>query len=379
MAVHLIENFLKGGKGTILTNPRMNAGKRNNIVNTVSKVESFENYLWLQSSGTSAGFDSGFKVVAFARNQLAFAAKMVVDQFQFSSRDRFLLSLPSFHIAGVSIISRALVCGAALVKNVGPAWDPKVFLTSIDEQKITVLSLVPTQIYDLMKIKAVCPKSIRTVFVGGGPLAKKLAQQAKDLGWPLVTCYGMTETSAMIAFNSSPEICVNQYTLFDAVLIQPNLEAKAECRSFFVEGPFVCQGLLFESSESSQMKLNGGRFLIPDQLKKDGRKITYFGRTSEFVKILGESINLSVLEKELEQISENPSVVLAYPVPRRGYQLLGFVEGQEDQNLLIRFNQSREPFLNLSEIIFMQELPRNALGKIEKSKIQETYAAPQIY
>jgi len=307
LAVHLIENFLKGGKGTILTNPRMNAGKRNNIVNTVSKVESFENYLWLQSSGTSAGFDSGFKVVAFARNQLAFAAKMVVDQFQFSSRDRFLLSLPSFHIAGVSIISRALVCGAALVKNVGPAWDPKVFLTSIDEQKITVLSLVPTQIYDLMKIKAVCPKSIRTVFVGGGPLAKKLAQQAKDLGWPLVTCYGMTETS------------------------------------------------------------------------EDGRKINYFGRTSEFVKILGESINLSVLEKELEQISENPSVVLAYPVPRRGYQLLGFVEGQEDQNLLIRFNQSREPFLNLSEIIFMQELPRNALGKIEKSKIQETYAAPQIY
>ncbi len=112
--------------------------------------------------------------------------------------DRWLWSLPAFHIGGLAILWRSFVAGST------------VQLVSRDRSMAqqllvappTLISLVPTQLYDLVNEGLRCPAAVRDVIVGGARLNADLLANAIELGYPIRTTYGMTETSSMISLSN---------------------------------------------------------------------------------------------------------------------------------------------------------------------------------
>jgi O-succinylbenzoic acid--CoA ligase len=87
--------------------------------------------------------------------------------------DRWLLSLPLFHVGGIAILFRCYLSGATAVISSKPTG-------------ITHLSLVPTQLLRMGDVS-----SFKCILLGGAPLPQNLPSNCK-------TTYGMTEMSSQI-------------------------------------------------------------------------------------------------------------------------------------------------------------------------------------
>jgi len=111
--------------------------------------------------------------------------------------DRWLLSLPLFHVSGLSIMFRCLFGGGAMVLA-----DRSVGMTEqIIRDKITHLSLVPTQLVQLLRDDLVSEiaDQLKVILVGGGPIPGHLLDNARRNGLNVYPTYGSTEMASQIA------------------------------------------------------------------------------------------------------------------------------------------------------------------------------------
>ena len=108
--------------------------------------------------------------------------------------DRWLHSLPLYHVGGLSIIFRCLLSHAAIVLP-----DPADSLgESIERYGATHISLVATQLRRLLAEKKVSLEPLKAVLMGGGPIPEHLVEEAAARGVPIHTSYGLTEMSSQV-------------------------------------------------------------------------------------------------------------------------------------------------------------------------------------
>lgn len=113
-----------------------------------------------------------------------------------TSADRWLISLPLFHVGGVLIWVRTLLAGGA---SVLPESLKKIDV-AIAMYRPSVLSLVPAQlvrILDNPEMADIC-KTSHAILLGGAPTPAWLIEKALDMGLPIITSYGSTEGCAQI-------------------------------------------------------------------------------------------------------------------------------------------------------------------------------------
>lgn len=111
--------------------------------------------------------------------------------------DRWLLSLPLYHVGGLSIMFRCLFGGGAMIladKSVSVA-------EQIVRDRVTHLSLVTTQLARLLRDDQVAEvaKHIKVILVGGGPIPDRLLMSARQAGLNIYPTYGSTEMASQIA------------------------------------------------------------------------------------------------------------------------------------------------------------------------------------
>jgi O-succinylbenzoic acid--CoA ligase len=111
--------------------------------------------------------------------------------------DRWLLSLPLFHVGGLSVMFRCLFGGGAMVladKSIGVA-------EQIIRDQVTHLSLVPTQLVRLLRDDRVSEiaQHLKVILVGGGPISDTLLNKARAAGLIVYPTYGSTEMASQIA------------------------------------------------------------------------------------------------------------------------------------------------------------------------------------
>lgn len=119
----------------------------------------------------------------------------------FEPGDRWLLSLPLYHVGGLSLLFRAVLGGGTIVLP-----QPGYKLTEeIIKHRITHLSLVATQLYRLLETPEELPslkKTLKAVLLGGGPFPHSLINKARNLQLPLYKSYGLTETASQVTTTS---------------------------------------------------------------------------------------------------------------------------------------------------------------------------------
>jgi len=118
------------------------------------------------------------------------SAQGVLGLIPFMPADRWLLSLPLFHVSGQGIIWRWLTAGAQLrVEEDLPLAEAL--------QGCTHASLVPTQLWRLLNQQQL-PASLQDVLLGGAQIPLALTEQAERAGVRCWCGYGMTETASTV-------------------------------------------------------------------------------------------------------------------------------------------------------------------------------------
>ena len=158
--------------------------------------------------------------------------------------DAWLACLPLFHVGGLSILLRGVICGMRVV--VHPRFDPTDVNRAIDELGVTMVSLVSTMLDRVLLERGgrPFPSTLRCVLLGGGPAALPLLERAIDAGAPVVQTYGLTETASQLC-TLAPEDALSRLGSAGKPLMGSQLRI-ADDGEILVNGPTVSPGYLHQ-------------------------------------------------------------------------------------------------------------------------------------
>ena len=315
----------------------------------------------------TSGSSGGRKWVALSREALLLSAATVNRHLSAGADDRWLMALPEFHVGGMGILARCYDAGSALVKLEGK-WNPELYHSTIDSKGVSLSSLVPTQLYDLVQQGLRAPQSLRAVLIGGGRLGDGVYEQAVELGWPVMETYGMTEACSQIATASLKS---------RDLMVLPGWRTKLsdrDCLSIkgdsLFTGYMTCSGDVCELVDPKQE----GWFTSEDVVEHETGKLCIKGRVDRCVKVLGELVNLSEVEAKIEAKIESSAeirlpagsmTVVALPDSRKGYQLILCSEQSSSlEQIREHYNLDSHPVERLDGVCVVPEIPRSPLGKV---------------
>lgn len=128
------------------------------------------------------------KAVAHTHQHHFSSATGLLEWFHFNAQHCWLLSLPMYHVSGLSIVYRWLAAGACLKLGTGQLID--------DIQGVSHASLVPVQLKRLLDSRI--HLDLTHVLLGGSHIPQELGMQAATLGIETWLGYGMTEAASTV-------------------------------------------------------------------------------------------------------------------------------------------------------------------------------------
>lgn len=368
--------FWKSVNSAVLANPLDSTAVEEaaRIRRWIPGQPSLASHVLFRTSGSSGRA----KWVALSKRALLASARAVNDYLKITAADRWLQSLPLFHVGGMGIAARARVAGCAVAA--GPErWHAGECREILNSAGVTMVSLVPAQLADFVRLGAPPPGCLRAAIIGGGRLDDALYQSATDLGWPLRESYGMTETASQIATAAPGRRKLE---------ILPGWEVAAAADGLLrVRGPSLLTGYVgcgpdgcfFEDLKSDAWFATNDRGAVSDGC------LSVTGRADRCVKVLGELVDLGEVElgllrtletmqkprQDLAVVAVAPAEGASHRERRRGALLV--LCADENKNLgeaLERYNADCHPLHRVNRLVVLDGLPRTGIGKIAYPELE---------
>lgn len=265
------------------------------------------------TSGSSAQPKAVFHSI---RHHL-YSALRVAEELKLGPQDRWLLSLPLWHVSGISIVFRCLIAGAEVV--IPDSHMP--LLESLSQYKITHVSLVSTQLLQVMDTSP--PDCLRVAIVGGGPISHQMIDTARYHGWPILTTYGMTETSSMVTLSDEQSDPSSS-----GRVLQGHELMIASDQEILVRSPSVCSGYLSENRLKSVVD-EYGWYHSGDLGEMDQSGNLYLLGRKDYMFISGgENISPEEIQSWINNYPDVlESIVIPIPDPIFGHRPVAFIRG----------------------------------------------------
>lgn len=322
----------------LLLNPRLPAEERARLEALVPPLPA---HVFVATSGTTGAI----KLVALSKAAILASARAVNERLAATKTDVWCRVLPLFHVGGLGIRARAHLSGARVVEM---PWEPRAFAAS----EVTLASLVPAQVHDLVAAGLRAPASFRAILVGGGAFDPELQARGRALGWPLLATYGMSE-------------CCSTVSVEEELL--PHLEARSEPDGrLAVRGASLFTGYGTESGLSDP-KVDGW-FVTEDLGEVSGRTVRVWGRAGDFIKIGGESVDLNRLDAIIRYIAGDAAAVVGVPDARLGHVIHLAATG-DAEGIVEAFNAQVLPFERARGVHVVDRIPRSPLGKLLRNEL----------
>ncbi len=332
----------------------------------------------LYTSGTT-GRSKG---VMLSRENLASNAEALVGLWRFTEADVLLHALPVFHTHGLFVATNcALYSGAAMIFQ--RSFAPDAVLAALP--RAAVLMGVPTfyarLLADPRLDRAVCA-GVRLFISGSAPLSPATHAEWRDrTGHLILERYGMTETNMI---TSNPYAGDRRAGTVGMPL--PGVEVRVmgahgpvpvgEAGSIEVRGPSVFQGY-WRLPEKTAEEFRDGWFVTGDLGAFDAEGyLSILGRATDLVITGGLNVYPAEVEAALDALpGVVASAVIGVPHPDFGEAVVACVVGSvvpEAVQAGLRDRLAR--FKIPKRVILMEDLPRNAMGKVQKAELRRTFA-----
>ncbi len=350
--------------GPVVLAPAHLAVEARELENDLREQNAFFCSVVFATSGTS-GLS---KWVILTKDALKASATAVNRHLNVTKEDRILNWLPEYHVGGFGNILRAKLVKTKLV-TIRQNWNEGMFTELCKAKDITISSLVPTQVYDLVKSGYRAPMSLRAIIVGGGAMSVDLKQAARDLGWPVLQSYGMTEAGSQIATEPLSGLVEERHLQFLPIWRRRvSSEGVLEIGGAALFSGYAIRG---QNGFRIEKPFKGAWFTTQDFVQIDCDHIVSVSRADQNVKVLGELVDVAWLEKELNQgLLEQGIYVVPREDARRGKKLIPFVEDATLESRCLNWNQKAPGFMRLESVSVVPSLPRNGLGKVERKKLE---------
>lgn len=314
---------------------------------------------------------------------------------QLTKNDRGLVTAPMFHCAELhcAFFPRLHVGAENVILH---RFDPKQVLSVMEKEKITVTFMAPTMWnmllqedpsrYDL--------RSLRLGLYGAAPMAPVLVKKVKEaFQVKLLQAYGMTEMGPAITFlddeeqltkaGSAGKACLNHEIRVirtgEGIEPDPNhICSPGEIGRIIVRGPSMMKGY-YGRPEATNEALSGGWYFSGDlgYMDEDGY-LWVADRMDDMIISGGENIYPREVE---DALYEHPGVldvaVVGEADVKWGEIVVAYVVKKE-KNLtsaelesFCRQSRRLSDYKRPRKYIFVEDLPRNASGKIQKFKLRK--------
>ncbi|MGA0853955.1 MAG: AMP-binding protein, partial [Luteolibacter sp.] len=188
------------------------------------------------------------KWIALSKTALRVSADAVNAHLKVTSQSCWGLALPMHHVGGFGVAARAYAA-ACRFEHFNDRWHAEKFTRWLNDFQITHTSLVPTQVHDLVAGQHRAPQCLRAIVVGGGRLDEITGRAARELGWPVLASYGMTEAASQIATQSLDALDAPYVSAPLPVL--PNWQTKlGDDGQLLIAGPALFSGTLIKHDAS---------------------------------------------------------------------------------------------------------------------------------
>ena len=342
--------------------------------------------LVLYTSGTT-GLPKG--AVLTARN-VAFDLDALALAWRWSREDTVVHALPMFHVHG-------LVLGLYGSLRVGGAlhWFPRFVPKEISDalgQGTTVLFAVPTMYHRLTEAVESDPSLVaglrhaRLLVSGSAALPQRDQLRLEALtGRRVIERYGLTETLINCAVrldappspgSVGPAVEGVELKLVDDQRRTIDARDDATLGEIAVRGPHVFAGYLNRPDATAAVKDTDGWFFTGDLacMRPDGSVRIVGRRATDLIKTGGYKVGAGEVEAALlEHPAVREAAVLGAPDADLGERIVAFVvlSKPAEPKALEDFVASQlSPHKRPREVHVIAELPRNAMGKVVKSKLR---------
>ncbi|MBS8265340.1 o-succinylbenzoate--CoA ligase [Mesobacillus boroniphilus] len=298
--------------------------------------------------------------------------------------DKWLCTVPIFHISGYSILMRSQIYGMPVILH--STFEEKKVVEDIRKYQVTVMSVVSTMLSRVLVELGTrkLPDSFRCMLLGGGPAPLPLLESCIDKGIPVFQTYGMTETSSQFA-TLSPEYSIERLGSAGKALF-PNLIRIVDSDGqdvplgaegeILVKGPNVTYGYLNRPDVTAD-KIRNKWLHTGDIGYLDSEGFLYvLDRRSDLIISGGENIYPAEIE----------GVLLSYPgvadagvigAPDEKWQQVpvAFIvksdSGVSEEALLALCEEKLAKYKLPKKFYFVESLPRNAAKKLLRRKLRE--------
>jgi acyl-CoA synthetase (AMP-forming)/AMP-acid ligase II len=312
-------------------------------------------------------------------------AAALFSKIPLKARETTVIAAPMFHSWGFAHFTLALPLSSTLVLR--RRFDPEDTLKAVAQHRATALAVVPVMLQRILElppetIESYDTRALRIIAASGSALPGELATRVMDVfGEVLYNLYGSTEVAwATIATPADLKAAPGTAgmppmgTVVKLLDEQGHEVARGENGRIFVANEMVFEGY----TGGGGKEIVGGLMSTGDVGRMDGAgRLFVDGRDDEMIVSGGENVFPREVEDLLadhEGIEE--AAVIGVDDAEFGQRLKAFVVAREGSGLdeeavkeYVKHNLAR--YKVPREVVFMEELPRNATGKVLKRELHE--------
>ncbi|MFK8016342.1 MAG: malonyl-CoA synthase [Gammaproteobacteria bacterium] len=337
----------------------------------------------LYSSGTT-GVPKG---IMLSHANLLCNAESLVQAWGFTDEDCLFHALPIFHVHGLFV-----ALGCVLLSGASMQWQPGFNAKNAVAllPRCSVMMGVPTYYTRLLNeenFNRDTVKTMRLFISGSAPLLVETFNEFEQrTGHSILERYGMTETNMNTSNPLQGERKPGTVGLpLPGVTVritdeENNVIANGEVGNLQVTGPNVFKGYWKMPEKTAEDFTSEGFFNTGDKgrIDEDGY-VAIVGRAKDMV-ITG---GLNVYPKEIELLVDDlpgvkESAVIGVPHSDFGEAVVAIVvskvgEQPTENDIISAVKNSLANFKVPKRVVFVSELPRNTMGKVQKNVLRERY------
>ncbi len=336
----------------------------------------------LYTSGTTGRSKGALLTIG----NLATNAQTLVKLWGWRDDDVLLHALPIFHVHGLFVaLHCAMLGGSAVLFH--PRFDVAAVRAALPHA--TVMMGVPTFYTRLLEdpdFGAADCRNMRLFISGSAPLLANTCEDfAKRTGHRILERYGMTE-AGMITSNPLDGERVPGTVGYALPGVDVRVRAgdtdlpPGEVGDVQIRGPNVFTGYWQLPDKTTTEFTDDGYFRTGDlgTLAADGR-LTIVGRARDLIISGGYNVYPKEIERCLDELpGVRESAVIGVPHSDLGEAVVAVIVTDEDaepdeQALLSALGDRLARFKQPRQLFFVDELPRNAMGKVEKQRLRGRY------